>query len=154
MRETEASLELLRRAGAGVEPGAAPEVPRALAAVQAGDTLAAIRLARTAVARHALDAGAHALLADLLLSRSPDDIEGSIEAYAARALVPEQPYVWRRWAMVQAHRERYNEALVSFRRYFALAGANGEGDREARRWLDTITETLPRGSVAVEGPRR
>lgn len=151
--DTAGTAESLRRAGVTPEAGASQQVREALAAVQAGDTLGAFRIVRGALAARGLDAGAHALLADLLLVKDPEDIEGTVEAYAARVLVPEQPYGWRRWGMVQARRGRYVEALASFERYFALMGGGGEQDQEARRWVETIRGMLPGGDLAAEGRR-
>jgi hypothetical protein len=109
---------------------------------------------RTAVALYARDAGAHALLADLMLIASPDGIEGTVETIAARALAPNDPYAWRRFGMLQLRRERYQEALVTFDHYFAIAGDIGRNDREAHGWVDQVRRRLPGGDLPQEGLRQ
>jgi hypothetical protein len=143
--DQDAALAALQRGGDTLVAGPTPEVEQALTTLSSGDTLGAIRLMEGGVRRHALDPGAHALLADLRLSRDPGDPSGTIEAYAARVLDPEGAASWRRWGMVQAHRERYLEALRSFRRYFSLAGDAAPTDVEAQRWVATIRGMLPSG---------
>lgn len=145
--ERDAAFAALLRGGQNTAGDPTPEVEQALEAVSAGDTLGAIRLMEGAVRRHALDPGAHALLADLRLSHDPGDPSGTIEAYAARVLAPDRPASWRRWGMVQAHRGRYLEALRSFHRYFSLAGDAAPPDAEARRWVATIRSMLPSGAL-------
>jgi hypothetical protein len=147
--ERDAAMAALQRGGQNAVGEPTPEVEQALAAVSRGDTLGAIRLMDGGVRRHALDPGAHALLADLRLSRDPGDPSGTIEAYAARVLAPDRPAAWRRWGMVQAHRGRYLEALRSFHRYFALAGDASPSDAEAQRWVATIRGMLPSGVLEL-----
>jgi len=120
--------------------------------VSSGDTLGAIRIIEQALERHGLDAGAHGLLADLRLMRDPDLASGAVEALAARLLAPRDPYAWRRWGMVQAHRERFLEALTSFDRYFRLGGAAVAGDQEAKAWVARIRSMVPGGGEAGEVP--
>jgi len=143
----------LASAGYGLESAPASGQRAAYDALARGDTLGAMALAREEVKRHALDAAAHALLADLMLIRDPDDPDAAIEALAARVLAPLDPIVWRRWAMVQARRDRYLEALKSFDRYFELAGAMGENDAEAKRWVEAMRRVLPGGAAKPEALR-
>ena len=124
----------LVHAGLGDSGGPAPEIETSLSAFRAGDRAEALRLARLGVARHPLDPGAHALLADLLLSADPGDRAGADEAFAARALAPDVSTAWRRWGMVQARHDRNEAAMASFERYLALAG-EGEKDDEVRQWM-------------------
>ena len=142
--------------GAGAPHDAAARDREAvLARLTARDTLGAIDRARAAVRSHALDAGAHGLLADLTLIRSPDDPGGAIEAFAARVLAPEDPFGWRRWATVQARRERYLEALASYQTYLRLGGAAAAADAEARAWADHVRAMIAKGSSgAVDAPPR
>lgn len=146
--DRQGALGSLQSLGCVAAGGPTPEIERALAASAAGDTLGAIALMEDAVRRRALDPGAHALLADLRLARDSDDPLGMLEAYAARALAPEWPAAWRRWAMIQARQQQYLEAYASFRRYFALAGDTAD-DEEAKRWTATIREMMPRGSLEM-----
>jgi tetratricopeptide (TPR) repeat protein len=144
---------LLRRAGYAPEPGPTPEIQSAIALHQSGRTQEAIAEMEAAVRRHALDPAAHGLLADLKLILNPEDPAGTIEAFAARALAPTDAVTWRRWAMVQAQRARYLEALRSFERYFQLGGAAARDDAEAQKWVKQIRDILPGGDVSPEGLR-
>jgi hypothetical protein len=130
-----------------LDPGPTPEVPLALARVASGDTAGAIALMSAAVTRHGLDPGAHALTADLLLSRSQID-NGMIEAWAARLLAPNEPSMWRRWGMVEMVRDAHDPAAHALERYLALAGPAGRDDREALATLATLKRELPGGDLA------
>lgn len=145
------ALASLARAGVQPVEGPTEEVTAALVAFESRDTLRAIRIMTGALLRHGLDPGAHALLADLTLAADPDDRVGTVEAFAARVLAPEDPNAWRRWAMTQTRGARYEEASVSFERYFALAGEGGRNDAEARSWAAKIRRMLPGGDLAREG---
>ena len=148
--DTAAAVNALRAANITPDGGPVAETAQALAAVSSGDTLGAIRIIEQALERHGLDAGAHGLLADLRLMRDPDLASGAVEALAARLLAPRDPYAWRRWGMVQAHRERFLEALTSFDRYFRLGGAAVAGDQEAKAWVARIRSMVPGGGEAGE----
>jgi tetratricopeptide (TPR) repeat protein len=149
-----AALASLERAGVAPIIGPATGVNAAMVAVTAGDTLGALELAQGAAAEHGLDPVAHALVADLLLILYPGDPAGAVEAFAARVLDPQQPFAWRRWAMVQTQRERFLEAVDSFERYFELGGAAARGDEEAKRWVANIRAMLPGGEEAGERLRQ
>ena len=88
--------------------------------------------------------------ADLLLIGRSHDPEPAIEAFAARAIAPTDPYVWRRWAMVQMDLQRPLEALASFREYFRLGGAAAQSDTEARQLAESIRASIPRGVIDPE----
>ena len=45
--------------------------------------------------------------------------------------------------MVQAHRERFLEALTSLDRYFQLGGPAAAGDEEAKAWVARIRSIVP-----------
>jgi hypothetical protein len=140
---------------ARVEPieGPTPEVLVAFRLVTAGDTTGAIELMVGAVQRHGLDTGAHALLADLLLAAG--DLErGTIEAYAARALAPEEASTWRRWGMVEAAHGRASEAAKALERYQFLAGEAARGDTQVEDVLRELRRQLPGGDLARQGLRR
>jgi len=137
----------LGRAGVRLDPGPAPETPVALARVAAGDTAQAIALMSGAVRAHGLDPGAHALLADLLLLGRRLD-PGMIEAYAARLLAPEEPWMWRRWGMVEMVRDAREPAAQALERYLELAGPAARDDREALATLATLRRELPGGDLA------
>ena len=139
---------------ADTRPAPAQDRDAILARVAAGDTAGAIARARVSVREHPYDAGAHGLLADLLLARSPDDADGAIEAFASRVLDPGEPYGWRRWAMVQLWHKRYVEALASFRTYFRTGGDAAAGDDEARRWEAGIRGRIPEDVTEREDPLR
>jgi hypothetical protein len=132
----------LARSGVRTKAGPAVQSLAARAAVQRGDTLAAIALMRDAIADHGTDAGAHGLLADLLLVRDPSDPDATIEALAARTLAPRDPFGWRRFAMIQIAKGRPIEGLASLRRYFALDPQGGRDDLEAQEWMRTLAGPL------------
>ncbi len=150
----DSALASLRRAEARPLPGPTPEVEAALAALRTRDTLSAIRLIHRGVEAHALDPGAHALLADLLLVTTPGEAPGMFEAYAARTLAPGWAEAWRRWAMVQIQQGRTVEGLQSFERYFALAGEAGAADAEAHGWVDALRRKYPGAADARDRPDR
>ncbi len=146
----DAARDWLLRCGFNPDPGPAPEVAAALARWAARDTARAIALAQDAVRRHALDAGAHALLADLLLLR-PSSFNGGVsEAFAARALAPTNPSMWRRWGIIAVVQNRNDQAKEALERYFALAGEEGRRDVEALGVLRDVRRRLPGGDLAQE----
>ena len=158
--DTAAARRQLAAAGWGAGVRTTSDVPASeraavLARFAAGDTSGAIQQAIASIQTHALDAGAHGLLADLLLIRAPDDPSGAMEAFASKVLAPQDPYAWRRWATVQTSRERYIEALASFQMYFRLGGDAAAADTEARDWAANIRRQIPKESVApVDIPLR
>ena len=137
----------LERAEVRLDPGPAPEVPVALARVTAGDTTEAIALMSGAVRAHGLDPGSHALLADLLFLRHQLNA-GTIEAYAARLLAPQEPSMWRRWGMVEMVRNAHDPAAKALERYLELAGPAGREDQEALATLAKLRRELPGGDLA------
>jgi hypothetical protein len=147
------ALGALAAAGLRADRGPAPGRDQALACVAARDTLGAIALMTRQTAAYALDPAAHALLADLHLTFHAEHPDGPVEAYAARVLAPTDPIAWRRWGMVQAHNQRYLEALASFGRYFDLAGPAAERDLEAHQWVEKIRGLVPGGDIAREALR-
>ena len=151
--EVDAARRELERAGYTLSVGPAPEIAEATAIARRGDIAGGLALMRPALHRHALDPGAHALLADLLLIANPEDPAGPVEAFAVRVLAPSDGLAWRRWGSIQLYRKRYLEALASFDRYFKLAGLAGQGDAEAQQWVSNIKRALPGGDIAPEGLR-
>ena len=132
--------------------GPTPETAPAYAAVSQGDTAKALALIERGVKAHALDAGAHALLADILLAHDRSSQTGAIEAYAARLLSPDDPSTWRRWAMVQAVHRRFGHAITSLDRYQQLAGDAAKADLTIRQMRRNLEQAL-RGEIPVsEGP--
>lgn len=148
----------LERSGMNPNPGPAPEVAVALDRVAAGDTPSATRLAQAAVANHALDAGAHGLLADLLLANPASDamtIENAmIEAFAARVLAPDHPLSWRRWGLVAAVRGRGSEARAALEHYLAIGGPDAAADSVAMSVLQSMRRETAGGDSTQAGLRR
>src|SRR5262249_45890713 len=101
-------------------------------------------LMQEATRRHGLDGSAHALLADLMLSRDPRSEEGAGEAFAALTLSPGDPTTWRRWGAVQLV-HRHAQAMQSFERYLTLAPAAGESDLEVKTWMATLRRSAEAG---------
>jgi hypothetical protein len=50
--------------------------------------------------------------------------------------------------MIQYDRKRHLQALESFERYFAIGGDEAARDTEARRWMESIRASIPRGVFA------
>jgi len=136
-------------ARAQVAPGAGPtpEIASALAAVARGDTSSAIALMSRALSREGLDPGAHALMADLLLATRQIDA-GAIEAYAVRALAPDDPGAWRRWGFVEAVVERHEEAVRALERYVQMAGIREMDDPIVAETLAQLRRRIPGGDIA------
>ncbi|HZI64794.1 MAG TPA: hypothetical protein VFE44_08435, partial [Thermoanaerobaculia bacterium] len=137
----------LERAEVTLDTGPAPEIASVLAQVAAGDTAKAIEIMSASVRRHGLDAGAHSLMADLLLSTG-DLTYGTIEALAARVLAPEEPSTWRRWGLAEAVQGANEPAERALDRYLALIGPVGVADLEVQSALRTIRRKLPGGDLA------
>ncbi len=138
----------LQAAGVVLDASPAPEIPRALRMVAAGDTAGAMRLMTEAVRRHPFDPGAHALLSDLLQSR-PDGLSGAaMEAYAARALAPGHARNWWRWGYAQARFGRFEQAVPSIERFLALGGGDPADMSAAHALLAQLRRTLPGGELA------
>ncbi len=148
--DTAEAAQLLRRAGYAPVAGTAGGRDAAVARLTAGDTLGAVAIARRGVYEHAFDAAAHGLAADLMLIRHRRDPEAAIEAFAARTIAPQDPYAWRRWAMIQMDRQRTLESLASFRKYFHLGGVAAQSDTEARQWAQSLRSSIPRGVIDPE----
>jgi hypothetical protein len=140
--------EALRRAGLAVTGGPTPEIDRAFAALATRDTARAVAVIRGGVVAHALDPGAHALLADLELTRDRGSFDGALEAYAAVVLGSQNAVAWRRWAMVLALYGKDRAALAALERYSALAGPHAETDPLARAVREQIAPRLPGGIEA------
>jgi len=143
----EAARPWLARARAVPDPGPTPEIPVAYAHVARGDTASAIALMAGAVWEHALDPGAHALMADLLLATGEMEL-GAVEAYATRALAPEDPMAWRRWGLVEAFASRDLESVRALERYLALAKIRADRDPEVANALRMLRRRIPGGDVA------
>jgi hypothetical protein len=137
----------LFRAGYRDEGGPVREIDLALQQVTWGDTVAATQYMQGAVRVHVMDPGAHALLADLLLSK--DDYRfGTVEAFAALTLAPDEPTNWRRWGYILVDQQRYPAAVTALERYRTLAGPAAASDGEVADLLRRIQPVLPGGEVA------
>ncbi|HEY2956523.1 MAG TPA: hypothetical protein VGK89_14890 [Candidatus Eisenbacteria bacterium] len=148
--ERERALDLLERAGYETRAGPVPEVAAAFEALARRDTAGALATARSGVEAHALDPGAHALLADLLLASGGGPGPAVIESYAARVLDPDSPAAWRRWGLLQISNQRILDGATSLRRYFALAGAAADRDLEARRLWQALRERFPSAAGVLD----
>jgi Flp pilus assembly protein TadD len=151
--EADAARSALARAGAADGGPASPDIVAALERVAATDTAGAIAIMSAAVLRHALDAGAHALLADLLLTRGQVE-PGAVEALAARTLSPQEASMWRRWGLVQALLGRDQQAVASLERYRELGGEQAAADAEITALLRSLRRKLPGGDLAQAELRR
>jgi hypothetical protein len=143
--DTAEAKRVFEPGGIRMDAGPTPEIATARAVLAAGDTLGAREIMSVAVTTRGRDPHAHGLFADLVLMTEPRALAALIESLAARTLAPEDPLAWRRFGVVQLHHKRHQEALVTFERYFRLAGPAGEQDAQARQWVATIRRAMPGG---------
>jgi hypothetical protein len=146
----DAAARWLTSLGLPLDSDLSPEVAPVLHMITADhDTTRAISAMREAIRRHPSDPGAHALLADLLLSRQ--DPAGPVEAFAALALAPRHGSMWRRWAQLQLLTNRYRQARVSLDRYFDLSSEEAARDPEALAWRAQLARVRAGGELAQRG---
>ena len=144
----------LARIGFTATPGHTPDLQSAYDALQGrADTTRVIRYLTSELQKSPFNAGAHALLADVLLSRDLESPPGQVEAFAARSLAPQAASTWRRWAIVQLAEKRHRQAAASLDRYFQLGGVDASADSQAVSWRKTLRDVLPGGSLAQQGLR-
>ncbi len=149
--DTAAARRELIAAGFTPRPGSSPLTVSARRRLAAGDTLGAASQLDAAINSQVLDAGAHALLADILMGSSGVSV---VEALAACQLTPRDPMVWRRWAVLQLRSGNYEAAYPSMKRYFELAGPAAQGDEQGRRLLELIRRSQPGGELMQSALRR
>jgi hypothetical protein len=135
----------LRAAGCEVAAGPSSDVAAAQRMLSSGDTLQAARVLGEAVRTHSFDPRAHALLADLVITRMPSSSPGVMEALAARVLAPRDPQAWMRWVTVQTSNSNFEEALASLDRYCELAGPGSRADVRIRQLHAYLERSLPGG---------
>jgi hypothetical protein len=151
--DTNGTSRLLVESGVAPRVGPDPDVPKARARLAAGDTAMAKEIALGAVTRAALDPEAHAVLADAMLREYNQNATVAMEALAHRALAPNDPLAWRRWAFVQAISRRYVEAYESIQHYFAVGGRMAERDSAARVWRETLGKLQPGSALSQQALR-
>jgi hypothetical protein len=152
--DSAAARARLKAAGATLAGDARADIEAALAEVARGDTLAAIRRMGVAVGRHTLDAGAHALMADLALTRADQRPLAIIETFATVTLAPGWPDAWRRWAVLLAREGRVSEARRAVVRWFDLSGPEGERDPRMVALRAELAASEAGGERAREALRR
>ncbi|HYM81802.1 MAG TPA: hypothetical protein VEY91_10400 [Candidatus Limnocylindria bacterium] len=152
--DTVEAKEHLREAQVELRRGPSPEIPRALAMLAVQDTVNAFNLMINAVSRYALDPQAHGLLADIGVKQIPNRATAQIEAFAARALAPDDPMAWYRWALIETQAHRILEGVRALERYFALGGTDIQRDFYARQLLEQLRRASPGGDLAQEGLRK
>jgi hypothetical protein len=139
--------------GFGLDAAPPPEIRAALARVERGDTTGALADVQAGVRRAVLHPGAHALLADLTLAAAPQTALGALEAWIALQLAPEDPWMWRRWAMVQYVGDRYPGAQTALERYFALGGSEAASDTLALEVRAALRQRVLGGDLVRAGLR-
>ena len=152
--ERDTARVLLAATGAIPIPGPTPEIVGAMRAITRRDTIGAYDLMTEGVAKHALDPGAHALLADIALTQQTRLLVGSIESFAARVLAPSNASAWRRWGMVLAREGRWEGAVDALERYRDLGGPRARSDAEVQRWIASLRRMMPGGDLARKALRR
>jgi hypothetical protein len=149
--DTAAAHRELVAAGFPLRAGSSPQTASARRLLAAGDTLGATEQLDAAIRSHVLDPEAHGLLADIQLLSSGT---GVVEALAARGLTPRDPWVWRRWALLQMQSGNYQLAYPSMTRYFELAGPAAKDDERGQQLLEFIRRAQPGGDLSQEALRR
>ena len=156
--DTARALDMLKQTGLVLDRGPSPEFSYASTVASSGETQRAIDLVFAAVRRHGLDPAGHALLSDLLYVRESRTYKPSpdlfIEAFAARALEPQNPAAWKRWGILQYYSGLFAEAGKSLNTYLELAGPAADGDAQVREMLDKIPRLLPGGDLVQQAVRR
>ena len=94
-----------------------------------------------AVREHPFLPEMHGRLAEVALANG-DPATASVEAFAARALAPEDPANWRRWGNLLIAVRHPESALPAFERYLELAGNAGTSDTEAQRIVEGLRNSL------------
>jgi hypothetical protein len=131
-----------------------PVDSRHQAALAAGDSAAAVASLQRTLSTHVLDGPLHGALSSVLLQRPATVAEGVIEAFAYRALAPEDPLAWRLWAGAQLQLQHTEAGALSLDRYFALGGAEAAADDAARRVREELRRYAPGGDLVQESLRR
>jgi hypothetical protein len=152
--DSAAASRNFRGAGCTLRGGPTEDMASVRRLLAAADTIAAVRVLQARMPGHILDPEPHSLLADLWVPQGLRSVNPVIEAFAARLLEPRNPLAWRRWAVVQMQQWHFQEAYVSMRRYFDLAGPAGASDAEALRALEFLHRALPGGELAQQELRR
>jgi len=152
--DTIQAKELLTEAKVVLNRGPCPASTLARRLIAAGDTLNAFNLMVHEVGEYGLDPEAHGLLSDIAILRLRDRPTAQIEAFAARALAPNEPLAWYRWGLIEAQAQRVPEAVGALEKYFALGGTTTTRDLYARQVLDQVKRAMPGGDLAQEGLRK
>jgi hypothetical protein len=140
-----------------VSAGLRPErrVPAAIRrefASGVSDTARAIQRLMAARDSAALDPWVHARLAALCLATRGWYKSGVVEAFAFRALAPDDPDAWRKWAAAQIAEEKHEAAIRSLETYMRLGGPSAAADQEAARALEMLRQILT-GRIAQSAVR-
>jgi hypothetical protein len=145
--DTVRAKELLREAGWSPSRGPAPRLgPVELATDQ--DTTEAIAWLNGASKLAALDPEPHQRIADLALPSRSLVFLGQLEAWVCSQVDPDSPRTWRRLGQIYFDARRFEKAMPSLERYFALAGPAAQGDEPARRALEISRGMMPGGELA------
>jgi hypothetical protein len=134
------------------DPGPAPELERALAAVSRGDTAAATGFLLEAVRLHSLDARVHAVLAAVLVNQPTGGTGAAAEAYAALSLDPGFSRNWWLWGFIQAKAGEHSAALRSLERFLAMGG-DPDDVAEAQALVRKLQAAVPGGELVQRGLR-
>jgi len=152
--DTARAAQLLEQAGLRADRGPSPVRARAAALVAAGDTVAAGTLVAGAIQGTSLDAQLHGMLAEMRLRHDPEDVQARIEAFAARALIPDDATGWVRWGAIQAHDGRHQNAIRSFERALELGIPDPTRANQVRAAIVELRRVIPGGELAQQAMRR
>jgi len=85
-----------------------------------------------------LAADVHGRLAAIWLASAATRQDGVIEAYAFKALVPDDPEAWKVWTNALLAESQPEAAIPSLKTYLRLLASRSESDPEAERLLQEL----------------
>jgi len=147
MGDTLASMESLRRAHIALDRDASADVATAMKLAVQGDSLGAASTLAYAIEHHGLDGNLHGMVSDVQVQRDPGSAQGRIEAWAARALAPQNPMNWVRWGVLQAYDGRHTQAIRTFEHALAMGGLDPERAAGVRQVLEQLHRLVPGGEL-------
>jgi Flp pilus assembly protein TadD len=151
--DTVAGTAALRQAEIGLDRDGGADVVRAAQLAAVGDSAAAEDVLVRAIERHGLDARLHGMISDLSIQKNPGDAQARVEAWAARALAPQDAMNWLRWGVIQAYDGRHSQAIRTLEHALAMGGIDPARAASVRAVLAELRRMVPGGELAQEALR-
>jgi len=152
--DTVRAKQLLAGAGMTVERGPLPELAMVQRLLHDRDTSLASQMLAVMGTKRTLEPAPHMMLSDILLRQPVMQPNGQLEAFAARALDPQNPAVWLRWAIVEVQTNRYVEAEQALLRYQKLGGLDPNTNLYVSAVLEQVRRALPGGDLTQAALRK